>query len=86
MPKKKAHETVTPWISDEDYAKAVGQFRMAVGAILSTTYSMHGMDAYNLGATSAIVKLAEDFSLRCRGADHPIGIEYRDPRTGKLLE
>ena len=62
-------------LSDEDYAKAVGQFRLAVGAVLSV-FNMYGMDAYIPSAQEEIVKLAEDFGQRVRGIDKPISIEY----------
>jgi hypothetical protein len=62
-------------LSDEDYAKAIGQFRLAVGAILSV-FNMYGMNAYIPAAQEEIVKLAEDYGLRVRGIDKPISIEY----------
>lgn len=62
-------------LSDEDYAKAVGQLKLAVGAVLSA-FSMYGMDVYIAGAQTEIVKLAEDFGLRVRGIDKPISLEY----------
>jgi len=62
-------------LSDEDYQKAVGQFRLAIGAVL-TTFNMYGMDIYIQGAQEEIVQLAEDFGQRVRGIDKPISIEY----------
>ena len=62
-------------LSDEEYAKAIGQLRLAVGAVLSV-FNMYGMDVYFRGAQEEIVKLAEDFGLRVRGVDKPISIEY----------
>lgn len=66
-----------PFISlgDEDYAKAVGMFRMAVGAVLKV-FDMYGMGAYIGGAQVEITKLAEDFGLAVRGVDKPISLDY----------
>ena len=62
-------------LSDDDYNKAVGQFRLAVGAVLSV-FCMYGMDIYIRGAQEEIVQLAEDFGQRVRGIDKPISIAY----------
>lgn len=78
MAKKKPNENIH-WLSDADYNKSVGQLRLQVGAVLGTTFNMYGMDAYCIGATNAIVKLAEDFALRCRGVDKPIEVYYKKP-------
>jgi len=80
LKKKKAPPPeVKAWLTEEEYAKAVGQLRLSIGAILGSTFSLYGMGAYTPGATEAIVKLAEDFSLRCRGLDKPIMVDYRSP-------
>ncbi len=68
-----------PWLPQESYDKAVGQLRMQIGAVLDKHFHMHGMDMYIPGATNYIVKLAEDFALRCRGVDKPINVEVRSP-------
>ena len=62
-------------LNDEDYAKAVGQLRLAIGAIL-TTFDMYGMGVYINGAQKEILSLAEDFGQRVRGLDVPISLEY----------
>lgn len=62
-------------LSDEEYVKAIGQFRLAVGAAL-TCFDMYGLGVFIKGAQDEIVRLAEDFGLRVRGVDKPIGIEY----------
>jgi reverse gyrase len=62
-------------LNDEDYTKAVGQFRLAVGAVLAI-FNMYGMDVYIKGAQDEIVQLAEDYGQRIRGIDKPISIEY----------
>ena len=71
-------------LNDEDYNKAVGQFKLAVGAVL-TCFNMYGMSAYIGGAQTEIVQLAEDFGQRVRGLDKPISIEYirRNGRNGR---
>lgn len=62
-----------PWLSDEDYAKAQGQLRLQLNAVFGP-FRVHGLDVYIPGAIAEIVKLAEDFSLRVRGADKPLDI------------
>lgn len=62
-------------LSDEEYTKAIGQFRIAVGAVLGV-FDRYGQGVYILGALTEIVRLAEDFGLRVRGVDKPISIEY----------
>jgi len=63
-------------LSDESYEKAVGQFRMAVGGVLSV-FNMYGMGVYMGAAQEEIVRLAEDFGQRIRGdLDKPISIDY----------
>ena len=72
-------------LSQSDYNKAVGQLRLQVLSLLGEAFSKHGMKENIPGATQAIVKLAEDFSLRCRGVQKPISLEYvrrkRDTKT-----
>lgn len=67
------------YLSEPDYQKVVGQLRLQIGAVLGSTFNMHGMEAYCPGATNAIVRLAEDFALRCRGVDKPIQSDYKRP-------
>lgn len=63
-------------LSDESYGKAVGQFKMAVGGVLSV-FNMYGMSVYIGAAQEEIVRLAEDFGQRVRGnLDKPISLEY----------
>lgn len=83
--KKKTHEKVTPWLTEAEYQSAVGHLRLKIGAIIGSTYNMHGMDMYNVGVINAVVKLAEDFALQVRGAEQPIQIVYRAP-NGDLVE
>ena len=71
------------WLSDEDYAKAVGQFRIQLNGVfdflkvdekLPVRY-MYGLGYAIPGAIKEIVKLTEDFGLRVRGLDKPISLE-----------
>jgi len=63
-------------LDDESYIKAVGQFRLAVGAVLSV-FNMYGMGEFIPQAQNEIVRLAEDFGQRVRGdLDKPISLEY----------
>ena len=63
-------------LDDESYTKAVGQYKLAVGAVLSI-FDMYGMGIYIKGAQDEIVQLAEDFGQRIRGdLDKPISLEY----------
>ena len=63
-------------LDDESYIKAVGQFRLAVGAVLSV-FNMYGMGESIPQAQNEIVRLAEDFGQRVRGdLDKPISLEY----------
>jgi hypothetical protein len=70
------------WLPQPEYNKAVFQLRGAIFNVLQDTYNIQGMGAFNDGATSALVKLAEDFSLRVRGKDHPIQVDYKNPLGG----
>ena len=62
------------WLSQEDYEHAVGQFRVAVIAVLGV-FSKYGQGDYIPPATFEIVRLAEDFALRCRGVEKIISLE-----------
>uniref|UniRef100_A0A6M3LFP7 Uncharacterized protein n=1 Tax=viral metagenome TaxID=1070528 RepID=A0A6M3LFP7_9ZZZZ len=62
-------------LPDNEYKKAVGQLRLQLGALLKPL-RLYGQDIAVDGIIPEIIKLAEDFSLRCRGVDKPISIEY----------
>ena len=69
-----------PKISEANYQKAKGQFKMAVGEVLSV-FDLYGMNVYFAGAIEEIVELAEQFGRRVRGADIPIQLKKRrNPR------
>ena len=59
-------------IPQEDYDKAIGQFRTLVGTLLSSTYDMYGYQDYAAPVAQVIVDLAEQFGMRIRGKDIPI--------------
>ena len=63
------------YLPDDEYAKAIGQFRLATGYLLSV-FDLHGLGIYIPGVQDEIVKLAEDYGLRIRGVNKPISIEY----------
>ena len=74
---------VQNWIPQDDYDKAIWQLRsqlygvfdfMKVNDELPIKY-MYGMGDYIPGAVEEMVRLAEDFSLRCRKVDKPISLE-----------
>ncbi len=70
-----AKQVGIPFLDGESYAKAIGQFRLQLNAVFHP-FQAYGLDVYIPGAISEVVKLAEDFSLRCRGQDKPISIDY----------
>lgn len=71
------------WLSDEDYAKAIGQFRMNIIAIFDfmkvddkiPVRYMYGLGNFVQNAVEEIVRLTEDFGLRVRGIDKEISIK-----------
>ena len=65
------------WLSDEDYAKAIGQWRLQVGEILSV-FNMYGMGEDIKGAMGELEEVTIDLTRRIRGEkDHPIKLEKR---------
>lgn len=62
-------------LSEGDYAKAVGQLTLALNGVMEC-FHMYGLSVYVPGAIQEIVQLAEDFSLRVRGVDKPINLQY----------
>ena len=71
------------WLPQEEYDKVVGQLRLQIGGVfdflkvddkLPVRYQ-YGMGDFVPGAVEEIVRLAEDFGLRVRGADKPLSIE-----------
>jgi hypothetical protein len=64
------------WLSEEDYDKAIGQLRMALGGIMSPL-DKYGNKEYVTMAIEAIIKLAEIFGQKVRGKDKPYIIDSR---------
>ncbi len=76
MDETTAKKVGIPFLPDEDYAKAIGQFRLQLNAVFQP-FQMYGMDTFVPGAINEVIQLAEDFSLRVRGdRDKPISIDY----------
>ena len=65
-----------PWLDEDEYTKALGQFRMQVAARLRV-FDCHGLGAYITPVVEAIVELAEDFGMRVRGEDRPIDSKHQ---------
>ena len=62
------------WLSNPNYAKAVGQFKLQLNGVLEP-FRLYGLDVFIPGAIEEITCLAEDFGLRVRGVDKPIDIK-----------
>ena len=65
-----------PWLEDEAYKKAEGQFRGALRDVFNP-FNELGHQIFIPGAIDEIVELAVDFSKRLRGLDHPIKLKTR---------
>ena len=65
------------WLSEDEYKKAKWQLRAQLHGDegVFKPFRMYGLNVFVDGAIEEIIKLAEDFSLRCRGVDHPISLE-----------
>ena len=66
------------WVSDAEYAKAIGQFKLGLNPIMAC-FRCYGMDNDVDGAIPEIVALAEQFAMRIRGKDIPIQVR-KTPR------
>ncbi len=66
-------------IPQEQYDKALGQFRLQLGGIMNC-FRCYGMDADVDGAMIEITKLTEQFSMRVRGKDIPIKVRESPSR------
>ncbi len=60
-------------ISEEEYQKALGQFRLQLNGIMNN-FRCYGLQDDVDGACEEIIKLAELFSMRTRGKDIPIKV------------
>jgi len=66
-------------IPQESYDKALGQFRLQLGAIMNC-FRCYGMQEDVDGVIPEIVKLAEQFAMRVRGKDIPIMVRSKPRR------
>ena len=66
-------------IPQESYDKALGQFRLQLGAIMNC-FRCYGLQEDVDGAMLEIVKLAEQFAMRVRGKDIPIMVRSKPRR------
>ena len=64
-----------PFLPDKEYQKAIGQFRLQLNSVFEP-FQAYGLKDHIPGAVAEIVKLAEDFSLRVRGVEKPISLDY----------
>ena len=62
------------WLDNDSYDKALGQARLQLGEIMSV-FNMYGHDIFIKGAVEECIKVCEDFGMRVRGKDHPIGLK-----------
>lgn len=76
------HFDAVHWLSDEDYSKALGQFRLQLGTLVGEMLEplkMYGQQPFVENAVEEIVKigskLTEDFGLRVRGINNVISLE-----------
>ncbi len=60
-------------IPQEQYDKALGQFRLQLNGIMNC-FKCYGLDNDVEGACEEIIKLAEQFSMRIRGKNVPIKV------------
>lgn len=74
LTEKDFKELGIPFLPENDYKKAIGQFRLQLGGVFQP-FKMYGMDAFIPGAIEEVVKLAEDLGMRLRGIDKPIDLE-----------
>jgi hypothetical protein len=73
------------WLSDSDYAKAVGQFRLQINGVFDP-FRQYGQDVFVPAAVEEIVELAEDFGLRVRGIDKEITLSRIRKKNGRFPE
>lgn len=72
---------ISHWLSDEEFQKAIGQWRINAGEILGV-FNLYGMGGYIPGALAELEEITIDFSKRTRGEkDQPIRVKNRrNPR------
>ena len=65
-----------PKIEQTKYDKAIGQWRLAVGEILSV-FNMYGLDIYIPGAKEELEEVTIQLTKRLRNADVPITLKRK---------
>ena len=68
------------WLSDEDWAKLVGQFKLQVGETLGC-FNGYGMGVFIPGAVDEITELMVAATQKARGNDKPYTKRLRIPRS-----
>lgn len=63
------------YLPEEEYGKALGQFRLALNGVF-LPFNCYGLQDLVPGAITQTINLTEDFSLRVRGIDKPISYDY----------
>ncbi len=66
-------------IPQEKYDKALGQFRLQLNATMNC-FRCYGMEKDVDEACNEIVELTEQFAMRIRGKDIPIGVREKPRR------
>ena len=76
--------TAYPRLSDEEYAKALGQ---ASGAFRDITmcFNRYEHKDFISGAVLECIKVCEDFGMRVRGKDHTIGLKPSERKNPRYL-
>ena len=70
------------WVEQDEYDKAIGQAKLQLGEIL-LCFNRYEHKDFIVGAVLECLKVCEDFGMRVRGKDHPIGLkpnERKNPR------
>ena len=73
------------WLSDEDWNKLVGQFKMHVAETLGC-FNMYGMGDFVGGAVDEIVELFIDGTQKVRGKDKTYSKIIRIPRRDNTTD
>jgi len=65
-----------PWLSEEEYEKLIGQFRLQLNGVMNV-FNVYGMGDYIPAAIEEIIGLVHQFGMRVRGDDRLIQIKRR---------
>ena len=64
------------WVSDDEWNKAKWQYTSNVRKLLKDVFDIYGLGVFIDGAVDEIWQLTEDWSMRIRGVDKPINLDY----------